>query len=262
MVELFEQEIKDNGRQSSKGNQLKWLRNDVWYKADYLGYEGLSEYVVSKLLINSTLNSDEFVEYELETIRYKSQIFNGCRSFDFSDSFQPITLERLFKTMFGFSLSKSICGISDHSQRLEYMVGQVERATGIKNFGIYMNKLFTLDAVFLNEDRHTHNISILWDGNSSFKLCPIYDNGAALLSDTALDYPIGCDIYSEKDHVHAKTICDSLDEQLEISENLYGTNLRFTWGIHEVENCLDKAEIYNTDIRTRVKDLLMGQRRK
>ena len=45
MVQLFEQDIKTNDRQSSKGNQLKWCRNNVWYKADYMGYEGLVEYV-------------------------------------------------------------------------------------------------------------------------------------------------------------------------------------------------------------------------
>ncbi len=52
MVQLFEQDIKTNDRQSSKGNQLKWCRNNVWYKADYMGYEGLVEYVVSRLWKN------------------------------------------------------------------------------------------------------------------------------------------------------------------------------------------------------------------
>ncbi len=29
MVELFEQDIRENDRQSSKGNQLKWKNGDV-----------------------------------------------------------------------------------------------------------------------------------------------------------------------------------------------------------------------------------------
>ncbi len=41
MVELFEGDIRDDGRKSSKGKQLKWQKEDIWYKADYLGYEGL-----------------------------------------------------------------------------------------------------------------------------------------------------------------------------------------------------------------------------
>ena len=37
MVELFEQNIRTNTRQSSKGNQLKWENESIWYKADYTG---------------------------------------------------------------------------------------------------------------------------------------------------------------------------------------------------------------------------------
>ena len=66
MVQLFEQDIKTNDRQSSKGNQLKWCRNNVWYKADYMGYEGLVEYVVSRLLEKSSLKQEEYVLYKTE----------------------------------------------------------------------------------------------------------------------------------------------------------------------------------------------------
>ena len=50
MIELFEQNIRTNDRQSSKGNQLKWENEGIWYKADYTGYEGLAEYMISHLL--------------------------------------------------------------------------------------------------------------------------------------------------------------------------------------------------------------------
>lgn len=46
----FEQNIRTNDRQSSKGNQLKWENEGIWYKADYTGYEGLVEYMISHLL--------------------------------------------------------------------------------------------------------------------------------------------------------------------------------------------------------------------
>ena len=49
MIELFEQNIRKNDRQSSKGNQLKWENQGIWYKADYTGYEGLAEYIISHL---------------------------------------------------------------------------------------------------------------------------------------------------------------------------------------------------------------------
>ena len=83
MVELFEQEIKTDNRQSSKGNQLKWQKENEWYKADYTGYEGLAEYVVSGLLKLSSLDESEFVSYETEQIAYKFQRYRGCRSGNF-----------------------------------------------------------------------------------------------------------------------------------------------------------------------------------
>ena len=47
MVELFEDNVKLFDRHSSKGNQLKWEKDGIWYKADYTGYEGFAEYVIS-----------------------------------------------------------------------------------------------------------------------------------------------------------------------------------------------------------------------
>lgn len=34
----------------SKGDQRKWKIDNLWYKADYMGYESLAEVLVSKLL--------------------------------------------------------------------------------------------------------------------------------------------------------------------------------------------------------------------
>ena len=55
MAELKEKDIRACPVQSSKGNQLKWEQAGVWYKADYTGYEGLAEYMVSALLKYSDL---------------------------------------------------------------------------------------------------------------------------------------------------------------------------------------------------------------
>lgn len=30
MIELFEQDLKTDDRQSSKGNQLKWKKGNIW----------------------------------------------------------------------------------------------------------------------------------------------------------------------------------------------------------------------------------------
>lgn len=134
MIELFEQNIRTNERQSSKGNQLKWENNGIWYKADYTGYEGLAEYMISHLLKKSTLAEDEFVCYDLEKIKYGTVIYNGVKSKNFlKEDWQIITLERLFKNFFGESLYQSLYRIPEHEERLRFLVQQVERMTGLQN---------------------------------------------------------------------------------------------------------------------------------
>ena len=75
----FEQNIRTNDRQSSKGNQLKWENEGIWYKADYTGYEGLVEYMISHLLKKSSLAENAFVCYDLEEIKYGTVIYNVQR---------------------------------------------------------------------------------------------------------------------------------------------------------------------------------------
>ena len=98
---------------------------------------------------------------------------------------QLITLERLFSNFFGKSLYQSIYQMDGAEQRAEFLVEQVKRMTGLTEFGAYLCKLLTIDALFLNEDRHTHNIAVLLDPDGKYHYCPIFDNGAALLSDTS-----------------------------------------------------------------------------
>ena len=83
MVRLEENELRTAAHQSSKGNQLKWESDGVWYKADYMGYEGLAEYMVSGLLKHSNMNEEEYILYETEEIAYKKVLYRGCRSGNF-----------------------------------------------------------------------------------------------------------------------------------------------------------------------------------
>lgn len=263
MVELFEQDIRTNDRQSSKGNQLKWENNDIWYKADYTGYEGLAEYVVSHLLQKSLLSEEEYVLYDLEQIKYKSTVYNGVKSRNFlKDGWQIITLERLFKNFFDESLYRAVFRISEPEERLRFLVNQVERITGLKRFGKYMNKLLTIDALFLNEDRHMHNIAVLMNEEGEFAYCPIFDQGAGLLSDTTMDYPLAGDTVLLMKEVQAKTFCNSFDEQLDVSEKLYGGNLKFTFTKNDVKELLKAAAIYSKEERMRVETILYLQMEK
>ena len=260
MIELFEQNERMQDRQSSKGNQLKWENAGIWYKADYTGYEGMAEYMISHLLIKSTLKPEEFVRYDLEEIKYKRQVYQGVKSRTFlSEDWQIITLERLFQKMYGNSLNQMLWQMDDAQQRLRFLEEQVERMTGLRGFGIYLNKLLTIDAIFLNEDRHTHNIAVLMNGAGMFKYCPIFDNGGGLLSDTTLDYPLGEDIFDLIKEVQAKTVSSDFVEQLDASERVYGCNLKFFFTKRDEDKLVTQATGYSDEVKERVQTLLHRQ---
>ena len=263
MVQLFENEFKKFDRKSSKGNQLKWRKNDIWYKADAVGYEGLSEYICSILINFSNLQEKEFVLYETEELFYKHQRYSGCASRNFlKDGEQLITLERLYKQRTGESLYENMYHLPEPEKRLKYLVNQIELITGISDFGKYMVRLFTLDAFFLNEDRHTHNIAVIEKSDGSFTTAPFFDQGAALLSDTSFDYPFGQDIYMMLSEVKAKTISDDFDIQLDTAEKLYGDGVRFFFSKRDVENALEKEKYYPKEIKNRIRDIIFYQMRK
>lgn len=263
MIELLEQDSKTNERQSSKGNQLKWLKKNTWYKADYTGYEGMAEYAVSNLLRYSNLNEEEYIIYETEEIRYRQQKYLGCSSLNFlPQDWQLITLERLFQGFYGKSLNKSIYQIENIENRIRFLVEQTIRITGLEDFGQYFSKLLTLDAFFINEDRHTHNIAVLMDQDGAYQYCPIFDNGAGLLSDTTMDYPMGIPIEKLLKTVTSKTVCSDFDEQLDTVERLYGQFIKFAFGENEVRLLLKGEKYYSKEIKERILNILLAQKRK
>ena len=262
MIRLDDTYMKNSPIQSSKGNQFKWEREGVWYKADYTGYEGLAEYMVSGLLQYSNLEEMEFIQYQTEEIGYKKAVYRGCKSQNFlPDGWQLITLERLFKNFYGQSFYQSLYKIERVQKRACFLVDQVELMTGLKEFGSYLCRLLTIDALFLNEDRHMHNIAVLLDRDGHYHYCPVFDNGCALLSDTQMDYPMGEDIITLIPQVRAKTLSRNFMEQLEAVEALYGQSLKFSYSIKEIEMLLEKEPYYPEEIKIRVRDILLQQRR-
>ena len=63
---------------TSKGDQPKWQVKEKWYKADHMGYEALSEIIVSHLLTRS--NVHDFVLYQPVVIEYQGRELRGCES--------------------------------------------------------------------------------------------------------------------------------------------------------------------------------------
>lgn len=162
---------------TSEGTQVKYYRDGYWYKLDNRGNEGLSEYLVSHFLEFTSLSENEFVLYEQGFINGKS----GCRSRNFLNSGEElVTLYRLYMNEYGKDLSEVVSQMPTMEERIKYVVGFVQASCNI-DITPYFKKMFTLDAIVLNEDRHFNNIALV-ETDYGFTPAPIFDNGVSLLT--------------------------------------------------------------------------------
>lgn len=99
---------------TSKGDQPKWQLDGNWYKADHMGYEALTEVLVSRLLKQS--NVPDFVEYEPVLIRYQGKEIPGCASKNFRRKDEMLVpFERLHRAYKGQGLAAGLGGIDRKS---------------------------------------------------------------------------------------------------------------------------------------------------
>lgn len=257
-IKLSEQKIIESASHTSKGNQPKWYVNGIWYKADHMGYEGLSEVLISRLLKKT--NVDSFVQYYPVKIEFGDHRRSGCYSHNFlKDGLELIPIERLHRLYNGFGLRKALRKYNTPKERIKYTVDFVEKATGLKDFGKYITLMLEIDAFFLNEDRHSNNIAIIRNPDTNkFSLCPLFDQGLSLLSD--LDgFWLEGDTDKHMMRVNAKPF-GNFKEQTSGAQQLYGQQLEIYFTFEYVEDALeDLKEYYNEEIINRVKYIIKHQ---
>lgn len=218
--------LPESVRCSADGMQSKFYNpeNNYWYKQDYLGTEGLSEYVASLLLDNSNI---EHVDYYPCQFLNNKKLVVGCCSENF---LQPgerlISTYELIKNHKGIDIADEIVHM-DVSDRIKFFVDAVVDITNLSDFGMYLTKMLQLDAVTKNDDRHFNNISVIQKEDGTYRFAPIYDNGGAFLSDqyTYGENLTNEDIYKEMDGVSAKPFSMDFDTQLDECESLYPARL-------------------------------------
>lgn len=163
---------------SSKGTQPKYFDGGYWYKVNRLGYEGLAETLVTKVLECSSIK--DYVIYEACTINGKT----GCRSQSFlkeNESF--LSFQRIYEIYNGGNLTDRIRRISSVSERIRFVCDFIREYTGA-DCGNYLSQILTLDMLTLNTDRHFNNLGIVMDAKkNSCRPAPVFDNGNSLLSD-------------------------------------------------------------------------------
>lgn len=173
------QEYKVAVNSGSKGTQIKYKKANFWYKEDNAGNEGMVEFLVSLVLKYSSLNQNGYVVYEFGKINGKC----GCRSSDFTDNgkYTFSTLQRLYDNITGKDLYKKIISLDTPEQRRDYVLDFFAKYYQYDLTG-YFDKIFTLDMITLNEDRHFNNLGILIDDTGTVSDAPIFDNGRSLLN--------------------------------------------------------------------------------
>ena len=179
-------EIRQITLTSSKGNQEKWCEDGRWYKLDLFGYEALAEVLCSHLLSQWNLPF-RAVSYRMEQIALDGRPRTGCSSPDFLAPGQSVvTAAQLLRQYFGSDYRAVMASLPSDKQRILWLADTVRQITGLKAFGSYLTLLFEIDTLFANDDRHLNNIAVLRNTDGSFDYCPIFDLGAALLSNTQI----------------------------------------------------------------------------
>lgn len=214
---------------SSKGNQEKWFDADtnMWYKLDQFGYEALSEALISRLLESSNIEQNTpftFVRYDVVKMNVHGRTRTGCSSVNFLKEGQSIiTLSHLFKRIIDVPLSEKLGRLSSDIKRIAYLAEATAGYTKLEDFPKYLALLFEVDALFLNDDRHLNNIALL-EENGKFDYCPIFDNGAGLLSNVQLS-PMDIDPKALIPQALARPFNISFNRQRNNVRKLYGSQL-------------------------------------
>jgi hypothetical protein len=77
-----------------------------------------------------------------------------------------------------------------------------------------------------------------------------------------MDYPLGRDVFGLMEKAKPKTFGDSFEEQLEISEKLYGCNISFNYSEKDIDNVLSQLTDYAKEEKDRVKEIILQTKRK
>lgn len=213
---------------SSKGNQEKWCDGGVWYKLDQFGYEALAETCVSQILERSSIETDtpfSFVRYQMERVQVHGREHTGCSSVNFlKEGESIITLARLFRQIKGEPLSDILGRFSSDKKRMIYLAEETAKITGLMHFPQYLTLLFEVDGLVLNDDRHLNNIAVLAK-DGEFAYCPIFDQGAGLLSNV-MYAPFEIVPKTLIAQAKARPFQTTFNRQIRTMESLYGCQLK------------------------------------
>ena len=153
----------------------------------------------------------------------KQGFHSRCSSADFLQPGEAIiTLSHLFRRE-GRPLKDVLPHLSSDKKRIAYLAEETATLTGLELFPQYLTLLFEVDALFLNDDRHLNNIAVL-EKNDRFDYCPIFDNGAGLLSNVQMA-PMDIEPAALIRSAKARPFTTTFNRQVIHARNLFGPQL-------------------------------------
>lgn len=221
---------------SENGAQPKYNSNGRWFKQDNCGYEGYSEYLVSKILEFS--NVDNFVKYSRCIINGK----NGCVSDDFNhDNEVFLSFQKMFDMYYGGEFEGKLSTMDSPEERIDFTKSFVFEQTGL-DISDYLSSILSLDMLTLNPDRHMNNLGVIANIKShTFRIAPIFDNGASLCSDLNRFPP-----YMSIDELRENVIGRPFSSNLELQALAAGISLKIDY-----DKAFEFLDSENTDIRAK-----------
>ena len=222
---------------TTKGNQIKWHRGNLWIKADSMGYESIAEYLST--LLESYIRGLKYVKYDLCTVKEtgtgKMKTYNCCVSESFlTGSEYIVSAQRMIYAILGTEKAKDLVVKKTGVDLLAHTIEICNRCTGIDELTIYkyLSTICKLDAITLNEDRHLNNIAFIYDGKK-YRLAPIFDNGMGLLADTE-SFPLNRGYSVWMQSVRARPFCSDFIEQALLFEDFGPLKLDYVNFVNEV----------------------------
>jgi hypothetical protein len=200
----------------SKGCQLKYFKDNHWFKINSNGYEGLSEEVVYKILHCS--NYSNYVKYS----RCKVNGRPGCVSKNFLKPGELlISFASLFFSYTGKNLGDVILTMESLDDRIDFVVEFFNKTISV-DVSSYLSTVFCVDLITRNCDRHFDNLAFI-KNDGVFRCAPIFDNGDSFFSDySKFDPWMNVEECIEKSF--AKPFSGSFNKQFEHFPNKFRIN--------------------------------------
>lgn len=200
---------------TSKGNQIKWVKDGLYLKADSMGYEGFAEALTSELL-HYIISDYDFIDYYLCTITEVGTdyevTYSGCYSKNYlSQGESFISVYSLLKKV-DIDIDKTLKKL-DGIELVNFIIDSIYKISSI-DYSEFLSFMTKFDAITLNEDRHLNNINLVYNViTKQFKVAPIFDNGLSLLSDLN-DYPLSVQTSKCINKVKCKPFSTSFKKQV------------------------------------------------